>query len=414
MNILLIGNGFDLAHKLPTKYTDFLDFIKVIYIKKDSVMQIVDMAMAESYPNLNPLIRRWFAEKNTTSESRYDLQRMQELVSNNIWVEYFLDKVADDGDRWVDFEGEILEVIKSLDYMKRIRGKKELNHHDLKKYELEKKLIRIIENANLYSNISLEGKRIKIDVNNLNEQEYYNNIIKYLQGDLLRLIKCLEIYLVYCMDSKSIEERTTDIAELSIDKVVSFNYTDTFRLLYATNINSIEYDFIHGKVGDKDKFSFNIQDNNMVLGIDEYLDDSRKNIDVDYIQFKKYFQRIHKETGCKYKMWIKEMQEDDEKKYNEIISIQPKADKEMTRKLCLRHNLYIFGHSLDVTDKDILKELILNENVITTIFYLNKQVYAQQIANLVKVIGQDELIKRVSGPNKTIIFKKQQDMIPIE
>lgn len=216
------------------------------------------------------------------------------------------------------------------------------------------------------------------------------------------------------MDSKSIEERTTDIAELSIDKVVSFNYTDTFRLLYATNINSIEYDFIHGKVGDKDKFSFNIQDNNMVLGIDEYLDDSRKNIDVDYIQFKKYFQRIHKETGCKYKMWIKEMQEDDEKKYNEIISIQPKADKEMTRKLCLRHNLYIFGHSLDVTDKDILKELILNENVITTIFYLNKQVYAQQIANLVKVIGQDELIKRVSGPNKTIIFKKQQDMIPIE
>lgn len=30
MNILLIGNGFDLAHELPTKYTDFLEFIKVI------------------------------------------------------------------------------------------------------------------------------------------------------------------------------------------------------------------------------------------------------------------------------------------------------------------------------------------------------------------------------------------------
>ena len=24
MNILVIGNGFDLAHGLPTKYTDFL------------------------------------------------------------------------------------------------------------------------------------------------------------------------------------------------------------------------------------------------------------------------------------------------------------------------------------------------------------------------------------------------------
>lgn len=30
MNILLIGNGFDLAHGLPTKYTDFLVFCKMV------------------------------------------------------------------------------------------------------------------------------------------------------------------------------------------------------------------------------------------------------------------------------------------------------------------------------------------------------------------------------------------------
>ena len=30
MNILIIGNGFDLAHGLPTKYTDFLVFCKMI------------------------------------------------------------------------------------------------------------------------------------------------------------------------------------------------------------------------------------------------------------------------------------------------------------------------------------------------------------------------------------------------
>ena len=27
MNILVIGNGFDLAHGLPTKYSDFLNFL---------------------------------------------------------------------------------------------------------------------------------------------------------------------------------------------------------------------------------------------------------------------------------------------------------------------------------------------------------------------------------------------------
>lgn len=30
MNILVIGNGFDLEHGLPTMYKDFLDFIKGI------------------------------------------------------------------------------------------------------------------------------------------------------------------------------------------------------------------------------------------------------------------------------------------------------------------------------------------------------------------------------------------------
>ena len=28
MNILVIGNGFDLAHELPTRYSDFLNFVK--------------------------------------------------------------------------------------------------------------------------------------------------------------------------------------------------------------------------------------------------------------------------------------------------------------------------------------------------------------------------------------------------
>lgn len=30
MNLLIIGNGFDLAHKLPTTYSDVLDFLHYI------------------------------------------------------------------------------------------------------------------------------------------------------------------------------------------------------------------------------------------------------------------------------------------------------------------------------------------------------------------------------------------------
>lgn len=70
-----------------------------------------------------------------------------------------------------------------------------------------------------------------------------------------------------------------------------------------------------------------------------------------------------------------------------------------------KHNLYIFGHFLDITDKDILREFILNDNVYATIFYRDKNDLKRKIANLVKVITQDELIRRTGGSTKTIEFK---------
>ena len=65
-----------------------------------------------------------------------------------------------------------------------------------------------------------------------------------------------------------------------------------------------------------------------MLGIDEYLTGERKDQDNEYIEFKKFYQRIFKRTGCRYLTWLKQSQEE-------------------------RLNIYIFGHSLDVTDKDI-------------------------------------------------------------
>lgn len=83
------------------------------------------------------------------------------------------------------------------------------------------------------------------------------------------------------------------------------------------------------------------------------------------------------------------------------------AHENYTKKM-KKHNLYIFGHSLDVTDKDILKELILNDNVDTTIFYRNQEQKEQQVANFVKVIGPDELIRKTGGSTRTIVFELQK------
>lgn len=160
----------------------------------------------------------------------------------------------------------------------------------------------------------------------------------------------------------------------------------------------------------------------MVLGIDEYLPKKRRDRDTEFIAFKKFYQRIHKETGCKYKEWLDiikgefvdyQIELERCKKERNIMNLKATVNQ-LKKQYLNKHHVYIFGHSLDVTDRDILRDLILNDNVHITIFYHDKDAMGQQIANLVKVIGQDELIRRTGGKDKLIEFKPTQSMKEIE
>lgn len=215
--------------------------------------------------------------------------------------------------------------------------------------------------------------------------------------DLNRLIRCFEIYLACCINNASIIKISPDIKNLNVDRVVSFNYTNTYTRIYSiSEIKNVECDYIHGKAD----INNTIELNNMVLGIDEYLPKKRRNKDIEFIAFKKYYQRIYKGTGCKYKEWVEKIS-DNKKEVesyfeNDSCAHIPFMKYESRNK---GHYLYIFGHSLDITDKDILKDLILNDNVYTTIFYHKtyddtgkddngRKDLGEKIANLVKVIGQ--------------------------
>ncbi|MBR3534280.1 MAG: hypothetical protein IKN85_00480, partial [Oscillospiraceae bacterium] len=124
---------------------------------------------------------------------------------------------------------------------------------------------------------------------------------------------------------------------------------------------------------------------NLVLGINEYLQGEDKNINNDFIEFKKFYQRIYKKTGCKYKEWLREFDE---------------ASKQSERL-----NILFYGHSLDVTDKDILRDLILHDKALITIYYRNRKSLGKLISNLVKIIGEDEVIRRTANDNQTIKFQ---------
>ncbi|OOM81221.1 AbiH family protein [Clostridium sp. BL-8] len=406
MNLLVVGNGFDLEHGLPTQYKDFLDFIygfkilingsyrknglkefeRIVINGENTYIDEVNNRKKEPR-NFNEYVKNMLLYEDAFTIKGFEEWSNQDHVKNlknycddNIWIEYFVDKRDKEKKTWIDFESEISEVIQSLDYMRKYR-------------------IKAKENKSTYCNekcFNIEGKVYKLlnrginhrDINLLDYEEYKKIVIDRLKNDLNKLICALEIYLYVYVNNVDIKTIAPDIKNVEIDKVLSFNYTDTYNKIYLkNNINFMKYHYIHGHANLKE------EKNNMIIGIDEYLDDDLINKETDFIAFKKYFQRIYKKTGSEYKSWLNNMNKSDE-----------------------HNNIYFFGHSLDVTDKDVIEELIIGSNKKTdiTIFYYNEETYESQIANLVKVIGKDELIKRVSRSENSITFKKQKSSVSLE
>lgn len=367
MNILVIGNGFDLAHGLPTRYDDFLNFVEEFIeykVTNECNMRFLD----------------YFKSLNETNINLYD--QIDGLIEDNRWLNYFLtlreNKVLLNKLTWIDFESEISKVIKTFD---------EYRNKLIREKVFENEQMRIDEHSFDVLHYILEKKEKIIQIDCLLSLENIRELKEELITDLNRLIRCLEIYLDDYVRKNYFDklQKIKFIEALKIDKILTFNYTNTYEHVYGKS--NINFDYIHGKADIK----HNLNSCNLVLGIDEYLGENEKNSNIEFIQFKKFFQRIYKGTGCLYKDWIKF--------YTEQKGKTPKIPHEL--------NLYFIGHSLDVTDKDILKELILFDEANTTIYYHNQEALGRMIANLVKVIGEDELIRRTGGSNACIKFVQQ-------
>lgn len=66
---------------------------------------------------------------------------------------------------------------------------------------------------------------------------------------------------------------------------------------------------------------------------------------------------------------------------------------------------------LDVTDSDILREFFLEDCFRVHIFYKDKPKEAALIANVVKMVGEDEFIKQINTVPAKLEFIKQKEMI---
>ena len=369
MKTLVLGNGFDIDHELPTKYKDFLCFVEVI-----KEIQILEEKGDSSSYILDTELKKYVYNLLYLDDKKKTKFEVLSLLESNVWIDYFLNVKGEFGENWIDFEAEISHVVQELENVKDYvidemrKGVKVTDVPDFMKKRLDK----LSPNA---VGIYKDG----------NEREMYDFISKWV-NDLKRMIHLLEIYLDDYVQKIKIACFSPDIYELNPDRVISFNYTNTYEKIDSYKRNGIKYNYIHGKSSSDSS----VDTCNMVLGIDEYLDNDRRNQKTEFIQFKKYFQRIHKKTDCEYVYWFdKELRTE-------------KSEKN-------REEVFIFGHSLDITDGDVLSTIINCPNTYVTIFYHDDVDYGKQITNLVSLLGQDIMLSKVYGKNPSIIFKHQQE-----
>ena len=343
MDILVIGNGFDLAHGLKTTYKDFL----------------------------------------TSCRNNENQSCNEEFCKTNLWLRHFIKRQNDIGNTWIDLEKEIYRVITKIYKFRNWNGNNKNSGHLLK-------INRSINEFNLdeiysyinqdYLNKDCKNKGYTLDIYKDSKHYFYayfesfRGFIKFLYDQLREFTNIFSNYL----DKDVLSLLPTNSPySLSLSNnnhlyVLSFNYTDTCERLYGKMFSFRSY-YVHGNIGCKNGC-------NLVLGTYSFDNkpqngNPRSAIPYEFNVFRKHNQRHKYGTIEDYQNLLKELT-----KYGKVI----------------KPVFHVIGHSLDETDKNILEHLFLiNQNAIINIYYHNEEAQENYINNITDIIGEKEVMTRV-------------------
>ena len=449
MNLLIIGNGLDLDLGLPTRYTDFLYFSNAFTSLINSSIENIDefdtdihSAVIKKYQSIySPHLLKQHENDKSVLE-RFDKCFSNKLINkackdfyycihNNCWIKYFNERYEQNliaGENWIDLESEIQRVIKILESKKKLDVMSERDTIGIKlaNFNLNHLDIQAIINDPVQSKLSK------------NEYTEFKNA---LLNDFDKFIMALGIYLDFFVGqlsinvehtSKELINMMTNNVSDKIDCVLSFNYKNNFmhkislsKTCYihgSTNYVQELNDHIHEEMSDTDKAYMSIEAiikrNKMIVGFDDLQDNDEnslsKNYELEFIDYRKYFQRIYKGTDSQYVDWLNEYQtrlrksiSTTETPVNWEDIYQKKLHAETS--LSIPNHIFIFGHSLDATDNEIFKDIFLRElnDTQITIYYHDSDARKRIITNLVKILTQPILVQKTKGNNPNIKFVAQ-------
>lgn len=370
-NILVIGNGFDLEHGIPSSYKNFLDFTRLLIkninaFKEDNAIGL--QLRNNLFDELGKISTGYVNVLNLDIEHITYIYEFYQLTNHNLWIEYFqsclkIRKTLGNEFNWIDIEKEISDIMKIFSADITLNNKVVSN-----KIQIQNKMgtagekIPIAQIVDIVRKIYEENK-VRHDIPSRNDS--WNLYKSWMYNDFLACIRALEIYFDKFIDYSKIQPKLK-LNEFVFDKVVSFNYTNTPAKCYDS-FSAALIEHIHGFADCKREKT----KNNMVLGIDEFLDGSVAEKDIDLVVYRKYFQRIVKKCDFSYRKFIKESRDG--------------------------VTTFFFGHSMAASDKDVLLHLLPNtqsfnfEIKSSYIFYHNQQSYNQQVMNLIDILGSETL-----------------------
>ena len=456
MNILIVGNGFDLSHYLPTKYDHFMDVMGAIEEKDTGGLpkNLVEKSIDEW---LN-LLEKTFQKRDgiaspphdmtfdelfyKTRDSKFiektkefyltesveicakDVLRLQYRLGLNCWYQYFKNHVAEIK-TWIDFEQKIEEVLvavarcivdlESMDHPNKIRNYINMRGKDDLKIKIKIKDLETLkffnfttknEGAMIPSNLNMNfchGKNVK---NGFCSTEF----MTFLHTELERFIEIFNLYLEIIVGQLFQSGRIDIDAEWSYpDKIFSFNYTNTYQRLH----DSVDVEYLHGSCGEYQ---------NIVLGVSDLEDDSLKKIKA--YGFTKYQQKLFKDTDYLFLDEFKKLIEDGKKQFDtdlKLMSANALSDirtRFIKRGLgsnatTLDLNFIIWGHSLDVSDKDYILDLFnlnddIDRNVRVIVYYFDKTAKFSLLNNLLAILGKDKVEQWMK--NKWLCFKPNPEI----
>lgn len=290
MNILILGNGFDLAHNLPTTYSDFLAFLLLVEKSKPfCLLSASDIDSAKISPEVKHYVQDLLLTQDILADEPYSIppliQELYTCLNYNIWYHYFQQKHQDNtirGINWIDFENEIRNIIEFLDRIT-----------DDIYAPVPPLTVNVPESITRFISIGSEYQQLS---NGDDCPFRFVDLINRSYHDLQRLVRCLEIYLCDCVNKIDINHVSPDIQALDIDAILTFNYTNTLTRVYSPK-GAIEFHHIHGRALPNGS----PENNSIVLGVNEYWNVEDADTHTNWNLYKKFTQRIIKETGITYK-----------------------------------------------------------------------------------------------------------------